>query len=199
VLWIGILSGWVCLVGPRHADAISIDFVPASQTGFANRPVAVDVVISGLGSGAPPSLGAFDLDVAFDASVLTPIGIEFGPLLGNPGLSEALTGFLFSPGVVNVAEVSLLAPSVLDALQPTSFVLASVSFMARSEGTSQLIFVQHILSDAFGRDLPATVGTGKVEVVPEPMSFVLVAIGAGVFCLSPRRRIGGRSVDSSSG
>jgi PEP-CTERM motif len=178
VLLASILAACLGGFGAGPVLAVSIDFVPASQTVFPGEPVTVSIIISGLAAGAPPSLGAFDLDVTFDPTILTPTAAEFGVFLGDPARFEALTALSLLSGIVDLAAVSLLAPSTLDALQPASFVLANIMFMTLAEGTSSLIFSQGILSDAFGRELPAAAGTGSVQVVPEPTSFLLVGLGA---------------------
>ncbi len=135
------------------ALALSVDFVPGSQTVPVGRPVSVDTVLSGLAAAGPPSVGAFDLDVSFDPSILSPTGVTFGAFLGDPSLFEALTASSFLPGVVDLAEVSLLAPTDLDTLQPVSFALATLSFDTLAFGNSSLNFSQVIVSDAFGERL----------------------------------------------
>jgi hypothetical protein len=93
-----------------------------------------------LNAGGPPSLGAFDLDVSFDPSVLLPLDVAFGPFLGDPSLLEALTDFNFFPGLVDLAEVSLLLPEELDALQRASFPLATLVFDRIGVGEERLAF-----------------------------------------------------------
>jgi hypothetical protein len=199
VLLASILTACLGGVGADPVLAVSIDFVPVSQTVFPGQPVTVSLIISGLGAGAPPSLGAFDLDVTFDPTILTPTAAEFGVLLGDPARFEALTAAAFLSGIVDLAAVSLLAPIALDALQPASFVLANIMFMTLAEGSSSLIFSQGILSDAFGRELSAAVGTGSVQVVPEPTSLLLVGVSAiGVGTRAWRRYIKGNWISSST-
>ena len=170
------------------AEAIILDFVPASQTVVGGQSVAVDIVISGLAR--PPSVGAFDLDVSFDPSILTPVDVVFGPFLGDPLLFEAITGFSFPPGIVDLAEVSLLLPTDLDSLQPGSFSLATLFFTASGEGISPLVFSEVIVDDAFGDKLEVVAGTGSVEVVPEPSTALLLgtALAALGACQWRRRR-----------
>jgi hypothetical protein len=80
-----------------------------------------------------------------------------------------LTAFDFSsPGRVEFAEVSLLSPSELDALQPSSFLLANLSFIAISNGTSLFFFADNqIVDDAFGNKL----------LIPEPATALLLGLG----------------------
>ncbi len=91
------------------AHAISLGFVPASQDVGVGNPFSVDLLISGLGNFAPPSLGTFDLTAGFDPAILTFIGATFGPFLGDPAAGQALTAVTNPlPGSVNLFEVSFL-------------------------------------------------------------------------------------------
>ena len=134
-----------------HAFVV-LKFSPSSVAVTSGQLLDVDVSISNLGNGVPPSVGAYDLDVAFDSSLLTPIDVIFGPFLGDPSLFEALTVFDLSiPGIVDFASVSLLTSAELDALQPSSFSLATISFMALADGAANFNFVGDVrVDDAFG-------------------------------------------------
>jgi hypothetical protein len=175
--WLSMLVGVIGLLRATPALAISLDFVPAAQTVLPGQLVTVDIVISGLGAGGTPSVGAFDLDVSFDATILSPLDVTFGPFLGDPSFFEALTSFTFSPGVVDFAEVSLLSVAALDARQSASFILATLSFDTLAMGMSPLTFSQIIVDDAFGQKLDIDEGSGKVNVVPEPGTLALLSTG----------------------
>jgi hypothetical protein len=161
------------------AHAIVIQFVPGVQTVSLGDTVDVEVRILDLGGGAPPSLGAFDLDVTFDPSILTPTAVTFGAFLGDPSLLEAVTGFTFFPGLVDLFETSFLSGVELDALQPDPMLLATLSFDAVGLGTSALVFTDVILGDALGDPLIATWSSGSVTVtgsaVPVPGTAWLLA------------------------
>jgi hypothetical protein len=155
-----------------------LEFLPALQTAGLGQPVSVDVVISGLAAGGPPSVGAFDLDVSFNPTIFSSTGVRFGQFLGNPGLGEVLTISSPARGVIDLAAVSFLSPEELNALQPARFSLASLDFSSLREGTSPLAFSQAIIADAFGGTLATTASGGIVNVAaPEPSSFLLVASG----------------------
>ena len=165
--WIFMVVATAAVLQPETSSGIvRLDIVslpaPPGQ-------VVVDIVISGLGSGVPPSVGTFDLDVSFDPSILSPTNVTFGPFLGDPDLAEALTNSNFLPGVVDFAELSLLSPSELDVLQPGAFSLATLAFDTLGPGSSPFVFTQIIVDDAFGNKLP----------IPEPATGLLLAAGLG--------------------
>jgi hypothetical protein len=187
---LGVILG---LLWASPTLAITVDFVPATPTVGVGQSVAVDIVISGLTAGQPPSVGAFDLDVSFAPNILVPTGVSFGPFLGDPALLEALTSVSVSPGLVDFAEVSLLLPAELDALQPASFALATLSFDTLAGGTSPLTFSQIVLADAFGGTLTASVGGGSINVVvPEPGTLLLLGAAMAGLMFVRRRSVFGK-------
>jgi hypothetical protein len=147
------------------------------------------VVVSGLGNGAPPSLGSYDLDVSFDASRLTYASTDFGSLLGGP--ADSIQGALGGAGLVDLAEISLLLPAELDALQPDSFSIATLHFSVSAPGASTVSITQALAGDGFGRPLSITsLGSARVSgsaAVPEPSALLVFALGAAIVYRSTRR------------
>ena len=160
-------------IGHQAALATSISFAPDSSTVGLGELLDIDVVISGLGAGGPDSVGGFDLSVGFNPGILSAIGVTFGPYLGDPLFFEAITESLLLPGSVDFAEVSLLLPFELDALQPASFTLATLSFQAVGNGATALSLVSIAVTDAFGDPLPITTGI----MVGEPATLLLLGSG----------------------
>jgi hypothetical protein len=165
---------------PSHALLLGFD--PVSQQVPVGSPVDVEVVISGLGVGAAPSLGAFDLDVTFDPTILSFSGLVFGdPILGNQldifSFGFNPSGFFESGGVIDFFEISLDAPSDLDTFQADSFTLATITFDTLSVGTSSLNISSFVLSDSLGNPLSASVESGSISPVPEPATIVLFGTG----------------------
>lgn len=169
--------GLLLALAPAGSGAITIGLAPAVVTGTVGLAFDLDVVVSGLGNGVAPSLGAYDLDITFDPTLLTFDSTSFGGGLGAGSLQFSGA----AAGVVDLAEVSLLSPAQLDALQSDSFVLATLRFTPIAEGTSSLGFSQAIAGDGFGAPLQVTTGGARVVaegVIPEPGALALFALGA---------------------
>ena len=181
--------------GPALATAIipTLEILPASQDVPVGDSVEVAITISYLGDFVAPSLGVFDLDLAFDSAVLAFSAVTFG----DPVLGDQLDLFGFGsitafddtvPGVVNVFELSLDLPSDLDTLQPGSFTLATLSFDTLALGVSALDISIIALGDSLGDSLDANVVGGAVNVVPEPSAALLFAVGGLIVGHTVRKR-----------
>ena len=173
------------------ALAITIGFEPVSQIVPVGEPVSVDLVISGLGDYSEPSLGSFDLNITYDTAILDFTGYTLGSYLGDISLWEAVDDSWgeTTPGTINLAEVSLLSVSELDALQPSSFPLATLTFDTLTIGTSSLDISITALADAYGDPLSADVQSGNISPVPEPASFILIGFGLGGIGISRRKKV----------
>jgi hypothetical protein len=184
-----LVAGLIAALGGEPAHAVGISLVlPGGTEVEVGAPVSVGVVVSGLGDGVAPSVGAFDLDLSFDTGLLTYDDVAFGPGLGEP-VTEALVSIEVVGGIANGQAVSLLSPSALDALQGESLTLGSIFFMAASPGSGQLELVSVQLSDAFGAPLSIDSLTGSpITVIPEPATALLA--GLGLLGLVLRRRLG---------
>ena len=175
---------------PLSAAAVSVTATPSSPTPDPFSVLEVALVASGLGEGTAPSVGAFDLDLAYDDSILSLTSVTFG----DPGLGNqldlvalgSLNGSTPGSGTVNLFEVSLDSVTDLHALQADSFALATLTFQTLAPGTSSLDLTGVGLSDALGALLPATLVSGNVNVIPEPSTALL--IGLGLLGLGARKR-----------
>ena len=124
------------------ARAISLGIEPVSQDVMLGGSAAVAITISGLGDPGAPSLGVFDLDLAFDPSILAFNTATFGdPVLGDQldlfGFGS-LTEVILGVGTVNLFELSFDFAVDLDTLQAGSFTLVTLSFDTVSLGSSAL-------------------------------------------------------------
>lgn len=177
-----LLFAFVALTSEAQAITVGID--PATQTIGPGSSTKVALTIAGLGSGTSPSLSTYDLNIAYDPSVITLTGVTFG----DPVLSDQLDLFSLGsitsssdspPGTLNVFELSLDSPSGIDARQANAFTLATLSFNALAGGTSPLTLTINALGDANGDPLVTDIASGSITVnaVPLPPALGLFVLG----------------------
>ncbi len=155
------------------AAAAIVDVIPSQQQDVVGGVVTVDVVISDLKGTA---VGGFDFDLAYDSAVLSFSGVTFSDELNDPTdpWIDTLRGF---DSTVNVYEVSDLIDL---STQATEFALATITFNAVAEGSSDLIVSINSLSDGLAGDIDVTaINNGAAEIVPEPATLLLALAGAG--------------------
>lgn len=179
---------------PTALQAAVLAFLPAVQSVSVGSPVQVALTVSGLGDGAAPSVGVFDLDLTYDPGILQLNAVSFGdPVLGDQldllGLGAVTAVDSSVAGLVNHFELSLDSPGDLDSLQATSFTLSVFSFTALAPGVSALGLTINALGDSLGDSLSASITSGNVTVVPEPATGGLV-VALGAIALLGIRRIG---------
>jgi hypothetical protein len=185
-----LLFGAALVAGaPRAAEAVTITLVSFGASNVSvGSTVSVQISISGLGSGAAPALGAWDIDVAFDPTVISLSGVvtfrspsELGPgSLQDSGLIPIGP----TESRVDAAEISFEDAAALEAAQPDAFLLATIQFTGLTTGTAMFSFAQLLLSDAQGAPLPAD----SVVEAPEPTGFALAGLGVAALLLRARRR-----------
>jgi hypothetical protein len=165
-LLINLITGIAVIsFGSRAVAAVSLTLEPSPQSINVGDPASMDLVVSGLGNLSPPSLGGFDFDLTFNASVLAANPIVFGNKLNTvPGF-----GFFTIDNVVgqlHLDEVSLETAAFLNANQPGSFTLATLGFTGLFPGgISGIGFSFASLSDEQGQSVSAFSTTGgSIEV-----------------------------------
>lgn len=178
-----------------HATTLSIS--PTSQTIAPGASVFIDVTISDVNDGTTPELGAFDLDLGFDAGILSFQNATFGTGLDVFGLGDIQSASETLSGVLNLLEISLDTAEDLASAQPTAFVLATIQFLASGTGTSALTLAINSLSDGEGNSIIADTTSGSITVergstgnVPEPATLLLCVAGLlGARMARQRRKV----------
>jgi hypothetical protein len=167
------------LAPPARAVTIALD--PGTTVASIGDAFVLDVVVSGL---AGEIVSAYDLDLVYDASVLSATSVSFADALG--GASEAfLDASTALPGVVDLAGVSLLSDAELLARQGGDrLTLASLGFTRIGAADTQIAFSFDATNDVKGahaRILALTAVPGSVvsdaAAVPEPDAALLFALG----------------------
>ena len=189
---IGLLSLVVLLglaVAPA-ANAISISVVPQSPAVGVGGMFSVDVVAAGLVGGSAPSIGTYDLNVGYDAALLSLANVTFGTGLDVLGLGSFQDTSASMPGVANVFELSFDTIAALNSLQPDAFTLFTLTFNANSIGTSLFGLTINALGDAAGNPLAADLSNASVTVTPVPLPATpwLLLSGLGVAAVFLRHR-----------
>ena len=176
-----ILVVILAFLSATPATSATLELVPDMTTVGLGDALFIDIVVSELGDGIAPSVGDFDFDITYDDTILTATDVEIGGFLGDLDFLEAIGGFdLSTSGVVDLFEVSFLFDFELDALQPASFTLATLSFEAIGLGMSTLDFTQVILGDSFAQPIDTTVTGGSVSV---PLPPTLWLFGSSLLAL----------------
>jgi hypothetical protein len=171
------LAGLV-LAAPAGAATIGFELAPIMGSNFS-----VDVVVSDLGGEV---VSAYDLDITFDDTTVTVGSVAFGSALGS-GLFDAQ---LTSPGVLDVAGLSLLSDAELLALQGgdtvTLFTIGGT--LAPAAPPPEFGFVFDEFNDVKGLDNQILELDAGGEVIPEPSAALVFAVGALLVGAATRRR-----------
>lgn len=133
----------------------------------------VDLSISGLTPG--PALGAFDVTLSFNPSVVGLKSETLGdPLLGGDQLDPegfgVISNVITGSGSVEFQDLSLDDSSALTSLQPSSFTLGTLTFTGLAAGTSALTASDVILSDPSGEAISAFTDAGTLTVTGTTMA-----------------------------
>ncbi len=185
-LWfLGLAFGLLpSVIFAEVAQAVSLGLNPTTRNVSVGNQFEVDITISDLGNFQAPSVSTFDLDVIFDSNVLSFNKANFGdPVLGDQlDISfGSFTGVTPGSGKTNIFELSFDFPGVLNTSQPESFTLATLTFDAVQQGTSELELQVNALGDALGISIPVVEPIGNVTVkktqIPEPFPEPLTLLG----------------------
>jgi hypothetical protein len=126
---------------------LSVVFTPSATTVPRNGTLTLTITAPGLEGVVPPQIvSAFDLDVLYHPAVLQLTSVTFGSSL-TPSLQRSS---VITPGVADVAEVSLQPDALLQQVQPDTVVIATLTFTAIGQGTSTIALGA---DPHFGRDV----------------------------------------------
>ncbi len=173
---LSLIAMILIFLGIGSAKAAILDIVPNNQSILLGDTVNIDLNISGLGDLSADSLGAFDLNINFDSSILSFNNAVYGNQLDLFGFGT-VNGSTPGMGSVNLFELSFDSISDLNTLQVDSFTLVTLAFDTLTTGTSPLEIANVILSDASGSALPFVVNNGTASVVPVPAALFLFSTG----------------------
>lgn len=204
----GLLAAALLALSVAPAQALPVDLslpvvAPTPSLLVPGSSIFVEVAVSGLTSGAAPSLTAVDLTIGFDDAALDFVslsfisfgGVQSTNLSGQPctlanldASCDVLLDSSASPGAVTLAVASLVTPADVNANQPASGSIATIEFLAQAPGATSLAFTQIALSGTTSGTsqgtLAASASSTLLNVVPEPapawlLALSLVALGRG--------------------
>lgn len=177
------------------ANAATLSAVPSTASVNIGSIFSVTINVGDLVDSAAPSLGAFDLDIYFDANVLNYSGFSWGDSVQGDQLDLAqlgsLNGYdasLAATGVLNFYEISLDDSAALNTLQAGDFGLLTLNFSALNVGVSSLSLSVNSLSDAEGFDLAAQIHNGEVAVSAVPLPGTLLLLVSALLLAAGRAR-----------
>jgi hypothetical protein len=171
-----LLLASLILAGTCQAGVV-LQISPASQAVALGSQLSLAVDISGLGGGV--ALGVYDIDLAFDPTVLSYNSILFGTQLDLFGLGDIQSATPGS-GLVNLFELSLESASDLNSLQASAFTLAILTFDTLAPAANSPVTLSvNALGDGSGNSIAAALDNGAVSVTsatttPEPGSASLL-------------------------
>lgn len=192
-----ILLGVIFFALSSAASPITLSLSPVTQNGTFPGEVEVEIVAAGLTDATAPSLSTYDLDVAFDPSLLAVSNVEYGDRnLGNQ-LDVFGSGTLQFTTIgatsVNLFELSYDFPDDLNSFQAGDFTLAYIRFSTLGSGIASLTLTVNALGDAWGDPLEAspianaTVSITGATSVPEPGTLALLGLASGLLALFGRQ------------
>lgn len=183
---------------PNVFADIIISVVPNTQSLVTGSTVTVELEIAGLGGFSPPALGVFDLNLAFDPTLLSFSNATFGdPVLGDQldptGMGNTISFFSSGSGTVELFDLSLDSDTILNSLQPASFGLVSVIFNSIGQGTSPLTLSINAVGDADGNSLSVDLQNGSINLTavsatPEPATLSMALWAVAVCFMTGLRR-----------
>ena len=166
-LWCATLIAGFCMVPAANASLVSV--IPQTPSANVGGTLSVDVVASGLRDGSAPSIGTYDFNLQYDASLLSLTDVTFGSGLDVQGLGSLQDWSVKALGLANVFELSLDPIDDLNQLQADTFRLVTLTFHADAIGATALTLLINAFGDAAGNALTPDIANAAVNVTPVPL------------------------------
>jgi len=154
------------------ANASLLSVIPQTPSANVGGTLSVDVIASGLLDGGAPSIGTYDLSLAYDSSLLSLAGVTFGSGLDVRGFGSLQDWSASAPGLANVFELSFDSIDDLTQLQPDRFRLFTLTFQADAIGATALTLLINALGDAAGNALTPDIANASATVTAVPLPAV---------------------------
>lgn len=176
------------------AQAVTIDLLPDHNPVAPGSSVNLEVRISGLNDSNAPALGDYDLNLNYDANLLHVAAISWGNQLDLAGFGSLQDANTSVPGIINLFEISLDDPWLLNNTQAGSFTLFNVVFTTIANGSAALSIDINAIGDAFGNSLATdAINNARVQItavkMPEPSSLLLLMGGFAIILLRKTNQI----------